>query len=531
MPFDPSHKHADYVRMLPEWQKLRDVIDARVKEKGTTYLPMLEGQNTNTAVVTSGTKNTPQLTSYTSYRDRAVFLQATSRTRDGMTGFITRKKPDIKWPEERIEELEQIGASLESFSEIQQSTLDENIGIGRYGHLVDAAPFAFDTTEPYIAEYQAETIVDWAWGRVNGLKAVIMVNLEEEVETYDTKGQPIIKERHRMLLLGVPEFISRHQDDTPAAFFADIGLDTEKDFINGPVYYQEVWDEVEGNDGQKGGTKQFTRTSVHIPRMQGGSAWNELPWTFFNPLNLSPKPSKPMLSGIAEVNLSHYKNSADLEHGAHFTALPQPWAAGFKFKSNVYIGSGMAWITEEPQARAGFLEFTGKGLGTLMELMEKKKKEMAGQGARLIEEQPREREAEGTVKLRQSGEGSVLSRAGSTTSRGLTRSLRFVDKFKRGPTGGGKDVGIVLNEDLSTEMLSPDTLRALQEAVIGGTISWNTYFDLLKRGEIIPEDVTMEEEAIRIQAGPPVAEPAITAPTTPATPAVPAAPAGASGEE
>jgi hypothetical protein len=137
-----------------------------------------------------------------------------------------------------------------------------------------------------------------------------------------------------------------------------------------------------------------------------------------------------------------------------------------------------------------------------MSLMEAKKKEMAAMGARLLEEQMPAGNAEATqtVKLRQSGERSVLARVSLAVSEGLTRDLRLCAWF----LGENEDEPkAALNTDFGTEGLTGDQLRSLMEAVINGLMSYSTFFWNLERGELIPEGVDVEEESTLIEAGTP----------------------------
>src|SRR5206468_661127 len=134
-----------------------------------------------------------------------------------------------------------------------------------------------------------------------------------------------------------------------------------------------------------------------------------IPFTFVGATSLSPNVDKPPLLDLVEVNLSHYRSSADLEHGRHYTALPTPWVSGMRPDSNLRIGAGVAWVLEDPTAKAGMLEFTGQGLQALEKALESKEKQMAVLGARLLEMQPRLQETAEAVRLRHNGDAATLS--------------------------------------------------------------------------------------------------------------------------
>lgn len=521
MAFNPAEKHPLYEKWLPMWQRQRDAGEGedRVKSspRALEYLPRLDGQGSEVDELFN--KNTV-ITSYSSYKNRASFMNATGRTVDGLMGAVQRRDSDITWPESQTDALDMVGHGLESFSEVEDEVLEEVIGIGRFGHLVDMPSDDSDKPEPFVAPYHAEVITNWAVEAVKGRKRNTRVHLFERSGLVGkAKGTAGELEQYRILRLGVPEPSNEDEEKMEQEeFLALFGL-VLSDFDDGPVYFQEIWVEVD-QAPQKGKDSRFERVALMVPRLPGGALWREIPFTFFNPNSTKPKPQKPTLLDLTVVNFSHYRNSADLEHGLHFTALPQPWAAGFKFSGDVFIGSGVAWVTEEPNATAGYLEFTGQGLGALERRMEKKEKQMAALGARLLEEQTPSgsQEAAETVRLRHSGEGSALAKLSQSCSKGLTRTLQFLAAF-RGITA---DVSVALNEDFGIEGLTPEMLTALMEQVLNGTMSWDTYVYNVRRGELYPDDFDQDLEAAAITAGPPGGtstsvlkpEPEVSAPVT-----------------
>jgi len=342
---------------------------------------------------------------------------------------------------------------------------------------------------------------------VDGRKRPILVVLQESSSHYSAMKSRLL-EKYRVLRLGAPSQKPTDSEEVSVAepygaFYEDMGL-TLDEVNQGAFYFQETWIEVdEASTASSSNGKKFERIALNIPKALGGVLLKEIPFVFLNPGNTKPKPEKPTLLDLTVLNLSHWRSSADIEHGLHFTALPQPWASGFGFnkEKRLYIGSGVAWVTDEPNAKAGMLEFRGTGLAAIRENMDRKEKQMAALGARLIEEQPKPGAAEAfeTVRLRQSGDGSVLARISLSTSKGLTKTLEYIALFK----GKTSKVKTLLNLDFGTEGMNPDLLKALMEQVQGGLMSWDTYVHNVRRGELYKDNWTQEEEADAIIAGPP----------------------------
>ena len=207
--------------------------------------------------------------------------------------------------------------------------------------------------------------------------------------------------------------------------------------------------------------------------------------------NLNPK--APPLLNLADVNLSHYRTSADLEHGRHFTALPTPYVTGVDVDSELSIGAESAWVLPDSASRAGYLEFSGSGLAALDTAMEQKRSMMASLGAQLLEGQKNGVEATETVKLRQNSEASVLMRTVKSVEEALSKSLNMMSEWE-----GGPEITVSLNTDFADSVIGSQDMVALMGLWQSGAISHESLLWNMKRGEVIPPDVSIEEERDRI---------------------------------
>ena len=156
-----------------------------------------------------------------------------------------------------------------------------------------------------------------------------------------------------------------------------------------------------------------------------GDPLDFIPFVFFGPTDLSPDIEDSPILPLVDVNISHFNTSAALEHGAWWTALPlYVISGGFQntFQNKLTVGSSTAWILEAG-AEAKILEYEGRGLDSLEQRLARKESHMAVLGARLLEDQKAGVETAETVRLRHSGENSVLSSMANTTGRGLSLAL------------------------------------------------------------------------------------------------------------
>lgn len=447
-----STTHPSFSAHAELWSRLRDVIagsDA-VKAGGERYLPRLEGQ-------------TPS--DYDGYRQRALFYGATNRTRAGLLGAIMRKSPEVRASDALRQELTDVtlaGDPLDAFATTQ---LSELLAVGRCGVLVDLAKDDDSRNRPYWVGYRAEQILNWRTTMIGGTRTLVLVVLKESVESPHPENRFATKctEQYRVLEL-----------------------------VNGR-YQVTIW----RADNR---WNRFELSETITPTRQG-TPLDFIPFQFFGPTSIAADIERPPLLDLVDVNLSHYRSSADLEHGRHFTALPTPWVSGMKADgAGLRIGSGVAWVPEDPSAKAGMLEFTGQGLRALETAMESKERLMAVLGARLLETQPRLQETAEAVRLRHSGDASTLATIGATMSRALTRLARWHSWWRGEKPDVVSATHIVLNRDFVDARLAPDELRSLMMLWQAGGMSFETLYANLQAGELTRAGVTARDERHAIAA-------------------------------
>jgi hypothetical protein len=134
--------------------------------------------------------------------------------------------------------------------------------------------------------------------------------------------------------------------------------------------------------------------------------------------------------------------------------------------------------------------------------MDRDERSMAVLGSRLLEDQKKVGETAQAIELRQGGEQSVLSSLATSVSESLTDVVRWVywwnstEDVPDAVTSG--EVLIQLNTDFSTKGMDSLELQAVVAAWQSGAISRDTMFELFRKGEILPDGRTNEDEAALI---------------------------------
>lgn len=461
-----THKQFDEARW--KWRRCRDVIagkdaiiqSGRSRERYvgslfdpvyTTdlYLPRLANQSDQ---------------EYFSYTERAAFFNATSRTLDAMTGLIFAKDPLYKLPPaiERFEDdVTLTGTNLREFAE---QVVEQQIAVGRVGILVDypeGIPSGLSVAEverlnvrPFLRWYRAENIINWRTTAIGGREVLTMVVLMETIYK-PTDEFTVTEVTHYRVLTLEPE-----------------------------GYRVRVFDE---NDDV---------ISDIYPRRAGG-ALRYIPFTMLGAASCDPEVQKPPLLDLVDANLAHYRNSADYEHGLHFTGLPTPYVSGVQLAEGqaLALGSTSAWVFPDPAASAGFLEFKGEGLKAVREAMKDKEHRMAVLGARMLADDKKTAEAFGTVELKTAGERSALASVARAASDALVRSLNWMAEW----VGAAPETEFALNTDFGAMRMQPQMLTAIVGAYQTGAIPMSVMFENLKKGEIVRPDMEFEEYEAQLQ--------------------------------
>jgi len=460
-----SCNHKAYDEGHKKWRRCRDACAGtdRIKEAGVEYLPALSAHRTDDdGKLGSGHDR------YESYLRRALWYNMSRRTKVGLSGVATMRPPKVATTGEKAAEFAKL------VSRFRFQLLEEQVEVGRCVMLVNQ----LDRDDPFPSFFWAESVVNWAFEYVGGVYRLKMLVIEDD-EDVSTDENPY----------EVKTVLVRHSY-----------------VLREDVCYYTKWVRPENSDvwtereeGAQPVTKFGGEELDHIPAiLVGATSTNE------------PDVEDPILLDLVDVNISHYQNSADLEHGRHWTALPTAVASGFPtVDANgkpvvLNVGGESAWVTDQPGASASYLEFSGSGLGHIAEGMKDKQAMAAVLGARLLEEQRNAVESAETLKTRHAGERSVLSRVVKACSETLTWTLREMMAFAQPgyEVDETKDT-IDLNTDFLDRKITPAELQAYTATLQAGGISYSTYFSLLQGAEIIPEGRTEEEEVELIDAGNP----------------------------
>jgi Domain of unknown function (DUF4055) len=439
--------HPSYKANLDRWKRCRDAYEGAdaVKGAGQDYLPRLSGQD--------GTQ-------YGAYVMRALYYGAVGRSIDGFVGAIVRKPPSIKLPAKMVVFEKDTTASGIGLTEFIKKLSCEDLLAGRVGILVD---FDENDKRAYLASYTAESITNWGDD---------FIVLKESAFVQDGSDRFALKE------------IEQYRELT----------------VEDEIYKVRIWRKK--NSDVKGETEDWFVFEEVIPK-KFGLTLNEIPFFWLSCFGQSDKIEKPPLLALVDVALSHYRSSADLEHGRHFTALPTLYVTGVSdTTSPIHVGAQAAILLSDPLAKVGYAEFSGQGLSSLERALEEKEHMMAVLGGAVFADQRKGVEAAETARIRTSGETSLLMGVVNSVEETLEAALRKAAEWMNVPMSGDDAIDIAINRDFVDVTLDPQTLTGLLKSYLSGAISLPTFLYNLQQAEMLAPDQTIEKEIAAIKAQP-----------------------------
>jgi len=485
MPNTVNAQHRIYKKLQPRWAMVRDAVEGEyaVKAADTAYLPKLHKQKE---------------TEYEAYKLRALFFEATRRTMQGLVGMVMRKDPTIEAKdtvkEGFLRNMTKNNLSLEGFASV---VMQEVLMMNKYGILADLPPVISQTATPWLVGYTAESIINWEYDiNADGKKILTRVVLEEEFGQVKEDDRFVVEDKKQWRVL---ELVSKEM--------ALLDLENMKDAPNilfdpaqNNIYRVQVWrlkKDLPGSGGTNARADEFVLDEQLFPTLRG-AAMDAIPFVIVTSGDSDEEEQKPPIEGLASVNMSHYRTSADLEHGRHFTALPTPYIVGLSEQQELVIGSSQAWViagVDAQQVKVGMLEFTGSGLSALENAMSEKQGQMAILGARLLEEQIRKAEAFETHELRSAGEHSVLASIANGASEGINEALAIVTTWD----GSLGTITIQLNTEFVRVGMPPEMLAQLLAALQAGKISFKAYYFKMQQGGMYPDEHTEDDELAALE--------------------------------
>ena len=450
-----ENKNPEYETYLPVWQKTRDAVrgSVAVKDQRQNYLPVPDSESNDDSVGSQSMR-------YRQYLKRALFTNFTGRTKNALVGAAFRKMPVLEMPtalDYLLDDATGDGLGLVQMAKDELSNLLET---GRAFLLVDY-PQAEDglsaedvstlDLKASIVPFTAEQVINWRTESVRGRKLLTLC---------------VIAERYKD---GGDEF--SHDTDTQYRVLR----------LREDGYTQQLY-----RDG-------VPHSEEFYPKRADGSSWDVIPGIFVGSKNNDATVDDAPLSDIADVNIAHYRNSADYEESCFLTGQPtlflthslsmEQW---FEYNPNgIKLGSRAGHVLGETGS-ATLVQADPNNL--VLEAMKAKENAMIAIGARIVTDRGGNETAEG-ARIRFASENSVLGDIVHNLSEAIEQCLVWCGEFM----GVGDLAEFEINREFYDKSVDPQLLMSMVTLLDRQIISNQDIFDRLKAGGIIDADRQLED--------------------------------------
>lgn len=444
---------------IPLWSVVRDCLDgqAAVKRKNTTYLPM-----------PNATDRSPEnVQRYEDYRLRGIFVNFTARTLQGMTGTVFSKDAEAVLPKELEVMHNDVDGGSVTLDQQAKKVLSDVISIGRCGLLTDFPSVAGPVSRreilngeirPTIQFYFAENIINWRTSVINGLRKLTLVVLAEDYTVEDDGFQATTAKQFRVLRL------------------------TDK------IYTSQTF--------RKDTTGNWQEDTLITPLQANRKPFDYIPFEFVGSDNNDPGIDSCPLLDLANLNIGHYRNSADFEEMVFLLGQPTPIFTGLDkewvetvLQGKVLLGSNVAVSLPEG---AGALLLQIKESTLAQKAMEHKERQAVALGARLVQNSTVQRTAK-EAGMEEASETSLLLSSAKNVNSAYSNALRSAALFAGAVIT--PDIGYHLNTDFDILRLDAPGRAQLLAEWQRGILTFTEYRSILRRvGVATLDDKDAEKE-------------------------------------
>jgi len=463
--------------MQEKYRKISDAIagEEAVKAAAEKYLPIPSSCKKDST-------GTVDLDRYQAYQTRALYYNVCQPTRDALVGQLFLRPPVVELPSELdilIADMNGEGLNLE---QLVKKAANHVLPYGRGGFLADfprtngqVTKSQIDSGEirPIIRFFEPWAIRNWQIEKVGMVQKLTLLVLDEMYEYVEKGGDEFdiqSKLRQRVYRL--------KNDCCSVEVFNDEG------------------ERVEGYDicGKD------------------GKPLDAIPFEFIGSENNDADVDEPPFLNLANINLAHFRNSADYEEGCFLCGQPTPVYAGLTvewmenyFPKGIPFGS-RASITLNEGATAQLLQALPNMVA--FEAMKHKEDQMFSIGAKIINRDQKIEKKEKEVEIEAASQKSVLTTIKDNLQLALFASIKRAASFI-GVDVSEKEHKVELNENFDLTSMDPDEIRSTSELYNQSQITFGEMRETLRRSGIakLTDDEAMasikKDAAFKKEVNPP----------------------------
>lgn len=474
---DITFAHPDIEKWNRRAKLVIDVLNSDVKEAGDVYLP--RPNETDTSL-----KNQKR---FEAYNKRAIFVNYTARTHKGMIGAAFTKAPKCDVPAAMDYVKTNIDGAGISIYQQSQKVLGYVLAVGRCALFVDypkseglqtqAQKLALNIRARTVM-VKPESILYWRTAMIGGLLKLSRFTFWSNAVEESEFGEKVIEQ---IICLRLEIIDDPDQEEIRLGKTHKFKIEFWRKRQNGENAIEwHVFDEYYPLDGS-------------------GKYWQEIPLTFVGSENNDASLDYMPMYDMAEVNVGHYRNSADYEDSVYMCGQPQFWASGidedyyrFLEKEGVMVGSRSLF----PVPEGGSMGIAQAQPNTLCkEAMSDKQQQIVAIGARIITQGSVAKTATES-ESDDSAEHSVLSLCASNASEAYVKCLNWMAQYDKIEA---PEIEFEISQEFTRARADAQMLSAFTQLLNTGYWPVTDFFRAMKKIDMIdPEksdDDILEELA------------------------------------
>jgi hypothetical protein len=430
----PFVRSLDVIAMMPDWGVMAAVTRGTnyIRDLSETYLPQEPREDED---------------AYRTRVDRSVLSPYTSRLIETAAGAILRKPIQIEgdpyW-QELANDIDGLGSSINEYA---LRALVSSLTYGHSAILVDypAAAGARNLAEeramgrrPYFVHVDAPQI--WGWRKESGTNRLLQVRIHDyDVRPLNEFGEEQVEEM-RVIYPGKYDLYTLGQD-----------------------------------------VVEFSAS--------GGYSLDEIPLVPIYSNRRGLLISQPPLLDIANLNITHYQRQADLIHALHIAAMPTLVLEGWDDTTGSSTMGVNYAIAMQPGNKAYYVQADATSFDAQMNELESLASQMSTLGVTKLFGQKFVAESAEAKRIDQAQSNSVLSILSQELESCLNQAFAFAARYV-----GMEPPTVIVDRDFDYYRLIGQDVSVLAQLNEMGKISDTMLLEILRRGEILPDTINVEEE-------------------------------------
>jgi len=277
-------------------------------------------------------------------------------------------------------------------------------------------------------------------------------------------------------------------DETPAAdgYTVDTVNVLRELALVGGVYTERMHRKIDG---------RWVAGEAYSPTDATGSTWDTIPFTFVGAINNDTNADMPPSLGLVNINVGHYRNSADFEDSVYFCGQAQPWMSGVTVDhlkalkdAGVYVG-GRNLLAVPDGGKFAFAQ-AGENPAVRQAMLDKLDM-MIALGARLMTPGSATKTATQAASDVEA-QTSIISLVASNVSEAYTQAIVWCCLFVGADSSA---VEYTISSDFADISTDPQVLQQMVAGFLQGAVPLADYVTYMKRRGLFDDEKPIDDYA------------------------------------